>query len=289
MDPREAARLEEHYRRWLRPDWRRFVRHDWERFVHPAQHAAMREDFAIRDRAFETPLARRLRKQNEAREGEQREIDWEAECAERKHRADLAWERFKAAFLRGDLAPHRKANFNPNQPRVPKGRGTESGRWAGPGIGHNQGPPLEKPPAIPKQPPAATKERTAIAKQVARWLARAGAAVASRTPIGLAAVTAAAGATWLYDQYSAHIEAYQDAPKTLEELQSAAAVPRAGYDTHHIVEKTSAAQYGFDKASIDGPDNLVLIPRMKHWEIKWLVRYAERGLRGAFAARLSSR
>jgi hypothetical protein len=60
MDAREAARFEEYYQRWLRPDWRRWLAPDWERHVHPAQREAMREDCAIRDRAFETPLARRL-------------------------------------------------------------------------------------------------------------------------------------------------------------------------------------------------------------------------------------
>src|ERR1041384_640125 len=128
MDRDDAARIE-HYRRWERPDWRRFVRPDWERYVHPAGHAAMRKEFMLRDRAFETPLARRLREENEAREREQQEafarevlamkaelaslraelieaeLRWKAECAERKRRADLAWERFTTAFMRGDF-PH---------------------------------------------------------------------------------------------------------------------------------------------------------------------------------------
>lgn len=68
------------------------------------------------------------------------------------------------------LWPEAKANFNSDQPRVPKGN-PDGGRWSGdgragsgrtdaldrvssarrPGIGHNQGPPLETPPEIPKQ------------------------------------------------------------------------------------------------------------------------------------------
>jgi hypothetical protein len=58
MDAHDLARIE-YYRRWLRPDWRRLMRPDWERYVHPAGHEAMRKDFALRDRAFETPMARR--------------------------------------------------------------------------------------------------------------------------------------------------------------------------------------------------------------------------------------
>ena len=44
--------------------------------------------------------------------------------------------------------------------------------------------------------------------------------------------------------------------------------PRKGTMFHHIVEQTSPARD--DKirdALIDGPDNLVRIPRLKHWEI----------------------
>jgi hypothetical protein len=43
--------------------------------------------------------------------------------------------------------------------------------------------------------------------------------------------------------------------------------PAAGYDIHHIVEKASAKEDGYPVSQIDGPENLVRIPRMKHWEI----------------------
>jgi len=147
MDARDLARIA-YYRRWLRPDWRRWLHPDWERRVNPAEREAMRKDFALRDLAFETPMARRWREQNEAREREEQErlqaeierealamkaelaslrvelvwaeLRWKAECAERKRRADIAWERFKAAFMRGDFASRYKA-FDPNQPRVPAG------------------------------------------------------------------------------------------------------------------------------------------------------------------------
>ena len=42
---------------------------------------------------------------------------------------------------------------------------------------------------------------------------------------------------------------------------------RLGYDVHHIVEQSSAADAGYPRKMIDGPDNLVSIPRMSHWEI----------------------
>jgi len=153
FDPAELARI----RRYGRPDWRRLWPPGWERGLNPAQIEAQRKEFAKRERAFETPLARRLRKEAEERaqieqerlEAElQEEIErealamktdvasmrleltlaelrWKAECAERKRQADLAWERFMAAFKRGDF--RRKANFDPDQPRDELGRWTDAG------------------------------------------------------------------------------------------------------------------------------------------------------------------
>ena len=129
----------------------------------------MREDFALRDRAFETPLARRWRKEQEERTREEQEaletehrrelerealklkaelaelrvdlamrrMAWDAECAEHKRRSDLTWERFKTALMRGDFAPGNKANFNSDQPR------DELGRWTA-GGGRAVTPPTSK-------------------------------------------------------------------------------------------------------------------------------------------------
>ena len=128
MDADDAARIA-HYRRCGRPDWRRFVRPDWERYVHPAGHAAMRKEFALLDRAFETPLAKRLREENETRERE------ELERLEAKHQAEIERE---ALAIRADIAAPRvelmwlaicrSAKFNPNQPRVPAGD-PDGGQW----------------------------------------------------------------------------------------------------------------------------------------------------------------
>jgi hypothetical protein len=70
---------------------------------------------------------------------------------------------------------------------------------------------------------------------------------------------------WRRDDYL--IDAYRDEPKTLVELQRGVSTPKRGYDIHHIVEQTSAEQDGFPRSVIDGPDNLVRIPRLKHWDI----------------------
>jgi hypothetical protein len=77
---------------------------------------------------------------------------------------------------------------------------------------------------------------------------------------------------WLREYYP-HIDAYTQGPKSLSELQAGARSSRPGYDIHHIVEKTPALENGFSKSLVNGPDNLVSIPRFKHWEITgWYAR-----------------
>jgi hypothetical protein len=139
----------------------------------------------------------------------------------------------------------RKAGYDPNQSR------DERGRWDGGGGGAD-----EKKPEIPRERPTKARERNQIIKRVARWAAR------FAGPVGLAIEAG----SWIYEDIAA-IKAYQDAPRNLDELHSAVDEPRAGYDVHHIVEKTSAARDGYPVDMIDGRDNLVRIPRLKHWEI----------------------
>lgn len=75
--------------------------------------------------------------------------------------------------------------------------------------------------------------------------------------------------TWAYP----FIRAYFDSPKTLAELQEAAADgPADGYDIHHIVAQGAEAEGGgqFPNDQMNGPDNLVRIPMVKHWELnRW--------------------
>jgi hypothetical protein len=53
----------------------------------------------------------------------------------------------------------------------------------------------------------------------------------------------------------------------MEQLQRDTAAPKFGYDIHHNVEQTPARQDHFSRREIDAPDNLLRIPRLKHWEI----------------------
>jgi hypothetical protein len=95
----------------------------------------MRKDFALRDRAFETPLARRWRKEKEERERE------EQERLEAEHQAEIEREALKIKaeiaelrydFMWAELC--RKYGYNPNQPRVPAGN-PDGGQWTGSAAG----------------------------------------------------------------------------------------------------------------------------------------------------------
>jgi hypothetical protein len=77
------------------------------------------------------------------------------------------------------------------------------------------------------------------------------------------------GASWLYN-HRPIIESYNDEPKSIEELQRNVSLWRLGYDNHHIVEQSQAKADKYPSEMIDGPENVVSIPRMKHWDInKW--------------------
>ena len=217
-------------------------------------------------------------------------------------RAELAAIRHECEFLADVLCEFlrepRKAGFNPDEPRVPAGN-PDGGQWttgdngaasttsesSGPVLsdaasdsnwipgaqyaandrssnGGNQGAPLGQPPAVPAEQPASNQAINAFLKAAAYFLA--GALLAAE-PVG-DFILALEAADWL-SSYLPYVHSYLDPPKTLEELREAALNPRTGYNVHHIVEQTPAAQDGFSWTMIDGPDNLVLIPTLKHWQI----------------------
>ncbi len=175
----------------------------------------------------------------------------------------IAGERMMAAFARLQAFAE-KGGFNPDQPRVPAGN-PDGGQWTGsngsaegqqPGIGDNGGPPLDppEPPKEPKDRPSRLQAAKALAKQILR---RAG-------PIG--ALLTAIEVAEHYSEIPS-ITSYQDAPKTLSELQQNAGQRRPGYEDHHIVEQAAGGREGFSRSQIDGADNVVSVPKYKHHEI----------------------
>jgi hypothetical protein len=192
-----------------------------------------------------------------------------------------------AARLRGQIAGNamllalyrlegllRKANFKPDQPRVPAGS-SEGGQWAGEGsgdgsstvhhprllsIGYRPGKEPPKPPRIPVDKPASGTVRNTIIKATVKFLVGAARVGARVDPPVWAAIEAASWA-------KPYIASYFDKPKTLEALQRAASEPETGYDIHHVVERSSAKHAGFPESLIESPENRVKIPTLKHWQI----------------------
>ncbi len=162
-----------------------------------------------------------------------------------------------------------KANFNPNQPRVPAGN-SDGGQWTGSGASGGGGGTQSDPPNrltdIPEERPASARLRNGGVKMVARH-------VSSllllneelRGSVGHV-LNLLEVASWVHELVP-YIAAYTDPPKTLEELQDAVSIPAVGYDVHHIVEQTPAEQDGFSRELINSSENLVRIPTLKHWQI----------------------
>lgn len=161
-----------------------------------------------------------------------------------------------------------KANFNPNQPRVPRGD-PRGGQWTRDGNASGakpldpppSGPPIllghpEDPLEIPRDRPPTEKVRNAIIKRLARWALRQ----------GLRKAPLVGDAIWVYE-FAERIAAFLEPPKALEELQRDAERWRLGTEKHHIVEEDAARKEAFLEEWIQAPENLVRISRIKHEDI----------------------
>lgn len=171
--------------------------------------------------------------------------------------SELAGLEFQVACLRLELL-QRKANFNPAQPRVPRGS-PSGGQWTNAGgggdrtgstapdgpraeprfdvlrpsdLGDSGGPPLEEPPQVPQEAPSTAASRNVVVKRAAKWLLKAAARHAI-PEIGLY-LDILDAATWLHESFP-YIQAYLEQPKSLDELRRAVSKPARGYDLHHIV------------------------------------------------------
>lgn len=165
---------------------------------------------------------------------------------------------------RHEMAPplDKASPDDPNHPGWPKGEPDGRGGQFRPktdaerfGVGGNNGPPLEEESPV---------SRNVITRTLAAaiWGAIRGGLRGGLAGLAAGAVSAAA---------FPHVKAYFDPPKSLEDLQQAAqSPPEIGYDDHHIVEQATAAADGSEDALIAAPENLVRIPKVKHWELnKW--------------------
>lgn len=119
-------------------------------------------------------------------------------------------------------------------------------------------PPIETLQSIPGSQPKTQQERNYIAQEVARNV---------RLASEYLSEVATSADHWLNEKYW-EIRSFQDTPKSLGELHDGVfQADKRGYDVHHIVEQTQARNDGYPDRIIDRADNLVLIPRYKHWQI----------------------
>lgn len=180
----------------------------------------------------------------------------------------LTWlaaaERFELAMRRHAIAL--KYGYNPAQPRDEIGRWVDAnGNVVESGRVRLAGDiPTGDSPEIPKERPPTSAERTAVLKRIARRLG----------PLITVGEALYGAASWIRE-YHAKIDSYRDPPKSMDELHDAVSdKSKAGYQDHHIVEQNSAEHDGkYPRNIIDGRDNLVRIPTMKHEDINgWYSR-----------------
>ena len=133
------------------------------------------------------------------------------------------------------------------------------------GSGSSESPPLGDPPDVLDKEPATNHELFEFAKSAAWWAAKALAKEAANPLVGTL-LNAIDVAYWGY-RAAPYVRAYLDPPKTLDELKRAVSNPTRGYEIHHIVERKAAKDDKYPNHMINGPDNLVRIPTLKHWQI----------------------
>jgi len=207
-----------------------------------------------------------------------------------------------ARFLRPDISSRNtwidprwdplgaaEQKYNPNQPRVPAGN-PDGGQWTDgtgaivlpdivvsaddAGFGDDELDELlyvqlagdiptgDTPPEFPEQRPPTLSALNRVARAAARYFK---------------VLDLVLGALPYLEERQAEIRASFDPPRSLQELQEAVSTPEKGYDVHHIVERATRNPNGSEDAMINAPDNLVRIPRWKHWELNaWYERPQDR-------------
>jgi len=183
--------------------------------------------------------------------------------------------RFQIAMRKHAIAL--KAGFDPDQPRDELGQWTDAdgGELDGEASDNDLGdldltdlsdarrrgpslPPIETLSNIPATQPNTQQDRNSIAQQVARN---------ARLASEYLSEVATSASHWLNEKYW-EIRSFQDAPKSLGELHDGVfQADKRGYDVHHIVEQTQARKDNYSDSVINRADNLVLIPRYRHWQI----------------------
>ncbi|NVN87018.1 MAG: hypothetical protein HXX15_13135 [Rhodopseudomonas sp.] len=144
------------------------------------------------------------------------------------------------------------------------------------------GTPSEKPPEIPQQMPETRDERMGFVREAARWIARVG-----RFAPAVDAFLGALDQIEEINRLADMIRTANDPPLPLQELQDRVLTSaEPGYHKHNLAEESAARDAGDPESLIQGRDNLVQIPILKHIEI---TRYYATAVRQADGTYLSPR
>ncbi|MES2750190.1 MAG: hypothetical protein V4661_02350 [Pseudomonadota bacterium] len=123
--------------------------------------------------------------------------------------------------------------------------------------------PSNEPPEIPKRMPVTRDERMGFVRAAAEWVR----VVGRYTPV-VGAYFEALDQIGEINRLTAAIKTANDPPRNLQELQDRVHTSRgAGYEKHHTAEESAARDAGDPESLIQGRDNLVLVPTLKHIEI----------------------
>ena len=256
MPAREDAYQRNQQSRWLRPDGHRWLRPDAARFLKPGAEGT--KTFPVPNRKY-SPSQRRVPAgrsdggqwtSGNANSGgnNQPQRTGSIDFGDPSELSDLSglFEIAPSDFDLGDLT-----QFAGD---IPPGDS--------PGIGHNDGPPLE-PPEVPETRPSMPTARMDIVWKVTEWMG----AIGRQSPLIGVFFQANEQAEW-FKNYIDITKTYHDPPQTLDELQARVNLPsEPGYQDHHIEEQGTLGNLGYVRADIDNPDNIVRIPTLKHFEI----------------------
>jgi hypothetical protein len=100
-------------------------------------------------------------------------------------------------------------------------------------------------------------------RAAARWIGRAG-----RLGIAVGGIFELLDQVEEINLLTDMIRTANDPPRTIDELQNGiGSDTQAGYHKHHIAEEAAARDAGFPENMIQGRDNLVRVPILKHIEV----------------------